>query len=653
MIGLLIYSFIGAGLGCWPRLNIALPFPTIGLRLTLGYAILTVLGFLMLLAGLAMVTILQILVLLAVTGIVLRLRAIHWRPSWAILLSHPTFIFLIIGFVVVILRPELDYLPVGQDEFSHWLSNPLRLNAEETWQEAHGSFNLRGYLPGWPFLLALPWQLRGISDLGISATAPFVFCVAVTALVYDIVTGLVRKEGHLHPIPAGLIGWTFILLFTAAQAMGPLWSKTLLIEAPQIYCGVAFLLLIYASELSHEYHRHFEGAAGTVLAACYLIKSAAILFIPGIALVCLLILFRGGSSRLSRLRSVVATGALLMGPTAAIAAIWALDTNISGCMYRPLETLSAEALVTASNYDWSDLANRFFGAIVDYTLSYKLILTLASIVGLIGTVLSGRHRTPILLVTTATVYFAALYWFHLTCFGEYYFNELNSIPRFTRVILWTLHAVGLVMLIDVTLFAIRRGWGSMALAVLSTRRDWLIAVCCSLFVLGGSQVVQVWESVEQITTRRGQPIDPRIAQSKQSAETIELLIGKQLPKQPKLLILSQGLDTSVISHAEFFALGRRRGDTIPRYSIINEVSWAPTPKNIWQIKSDATRFRQTLARADIIWPMVVDKWLVSVLASDVSDQDCIKDLTRHYIIRRQNSDGKSQFRCFVKALPSK
>ena len=84
-----------------------------------------------------------------------------------------------------------------------------------------------------------------------------------------------------------LFGWTFVLAFSAVQAIGPLWSCTLLIEAPQTYSAVAFLLVLYASTLVRSHNNVFEWSAGVILAAAYLIKSAAVLFAPGVMVLCL------------------------------------------------------------------------------------------------------------------------------------------------------------------------------------------------------------------------------------------------------------------------------------------------------------------------------------------------------------------------------
>ena len=158
----------------------------------------------------------------------------------------------------------------------------------------------------------------------------------------------------------------------------------------------------------------------------------------------------------------------------------------------------------------------------------------------------------------------------------------------------------------------------------------------------------MWQSTEDITTRRYQILDNRIQQSANAAQTIKALAGKLLPRHPKLLIISQNLNNTVLRHANFFSLSRQRGVPTPAFSIIPENSWAPVPRNTWQSKAAKNKLRKTFLLADIVGPMQVDNWLVNAISPLVSDDSCLADLPNNFLIAEQSLDGNKSFVCYPK-----
>ena len=113
-------------------------------------------------------------------------------------------------------------------------------------------------------------------------------------------------------------------------------------------------------------------------------------------------------------------------------------------MSSPFATLTAAALSDAFARDWADLGARFIAATGSYILGYKTPVLIIACVGLYFTCVQKRPAALIALVSFAAIYLVSLYWYHLSCFGEFYFTRLNSIERFTRVVLQPLHALGLL-----------------------------------------------------------------------------------------------------------------------------------------------------------------------------------------------------------------
>lgn len=647
-MGILIYAFLAAGLGSWFRLRSRSGLNMLGLRFAVGYAaMILVLFFAQSVLGVSGAVGFWCLCILSGGGILFRLKTTGWPSGFPGLCLHPVWLLLVAGGIAVIVNGGVGYLPVTHDEFSHWLGNPVKINAFGSWVSARASLHLADYPPGWPLLLALPWQISGTVDLGAAAAAPFVLHVAAIGVVFDLVVFLIRRHlnaGSRHCIAAG---WAFILLFMAAETFGPLWPTTLLIEPPQFLGYAIVLLALFATGVAKEDRRTLEFSAGLMLASCYLIKSAALIFVPtiiGVFLLQLLLRLDGPG----RIRDALISSALVTLPVLIVAVTWGSISDGNGCLYSPLETLTPEALARAGSLDWRDLANRYTGALWDYISSYKAPLTVAATIGMAAGLLRRNFTAPLVFGLVATGYLALLYWYHLSCFGNYYFENLNSIQRFTRVLLRTLHGVGLVLLLDAALrgfarYNENRQHPAKMPAIIVTAM-----LALGIAVLGAWQMHSIYRSVDIVTARTGQAIDPRVDEMRRAALRIEELKATSLPASPVLQVVSQGLDSAVIDYARFFALSRQRGDTGATYKVAGSHSWSPKPVNTWQSRATREELRRILENADIIWPTALDPWLRSVLAELVDDDDCLRALPAKALIRVVSAAGRSRFVCTEK-----
>jgi hypothetical protein len=405
--------------------------------------------------------------------------------------------------------------------------------------------------------------------------------------------------------------------------------------------------LLFATEVAPEDERTLEASAGVVLASCYLIKAAAMLFVPALlVLIAVRMVARGASTE--RIRGAAISCALLIGPILATVATWGVVSDAKGCIYSPLETLTPDALSLARSLDWRDLADRYVAAIWDYVSAYKTPLTIAGAIGMAAALARGAYRAPLVLGAMATCYFAVLYWYHLTCFGAYYFETLNSIPRFTRVLLRSLHGVGLVLLTDAALIRMARFFGPDQVRR-RFRGRWIpYALVVAVALLAPWQARQIYRSIDIVTNRTGQTIDPRIEEMRRAATAIERLKGERLPAMPVLLVISQGLDLAVRDYARFFALSRTRGDTTERFRIVPEHSWSREPVNVWQTRAGPEHVRARLAEADIVWPTDLDTWLRDILADLVEDDACLRALPKRALIRVTRRTDRPLFACIEK-----
>jgi hypothetical protein len=646
-MGILIYAFFAAGLGCWLKLTSRSGLNMLGLRLSLGYAAMLLIMYVaQAVLSLPGAMSFWLLFALAAGGIIVRLRSVGQSGYSRTFFRHPVWLLLAAGGVAVIVNGSVDYLPVSHDEFSHWLANPIKINAFGSWVAARDSMHLADYPPGWPLLLALPWQVSGNVNLGAASTAPFVLHVAAIGLVFDVVVFLIRKRLTVSDGQSAAAGWAFILLFLAAETLGPLWPTTLLIEPPQFLSYTILILLLFANEVAKEDRRTLEFSAGIVLASCYLIKSAALIYVPAIIAVFLLrLLLRPTDPK--RIRNALISCTLVTLPAVLVAASWGVISEGKSCLYSPLVTLSPEALATAGSLDWRDLADRYTAALWDYISSYKAPLTIAATIGMVAALSRRNFTAPLALGLMGTAYLALLYWYHLSCFGPFYFENLNSTPRFTRVLLRTLHGVGLVMLLDAALCIMARCAGNKKRLPRIPTNLVTGGLVLTIVVLGAWQMYRVHRSVDIVTARTEQSIDFRVGEMRQAAALVEKLKNTSLPPSPTLQVVSQGMDSAIIDYAQFFALSRRRGDTKARYKVARSHSWSPKPINVWQTPAKREDVRMAFEMADIIWPTKLDPWLRDVFA-ELVDDDCLRALPGKALIRVVTPTGKPRFSCIDK-----
>lgn len=651
-MGLVFYSVIAAGLGSLLPISLRSGMGVVGIRFSLGYALMVVPTYVAhIILQLPLGATLAVSVILCLAGFVAQLRRRNDLSAWRGLLVHPAFLLIAAGGVAILLNGGVGYIPYGQDEFSHWLATPRLINLGGGWANVVNSLHLPYYTPGWQLTLLLPWQWTGNEDFGLSAAAPFVLHVTVIALIYDIAVFVVRRKGGIGAFRAVLMAWGFVLLFLAAEGMGRLWSYTLLIEPPQIYSYATVILLIYAAEVTGQDRKPLYAIAGAVLASAYLYKVAALVFIPAIIGLACIVLLNRKKSLPDRLSESWLTVALLAGPILVAIISWFAAVEARSCS--PL-SLSAAQLAQAMSLDWQDLARRFGGAVWTYGAGYKTALSLAAGLGVIGALAAGTYRATLILVLVSAVYFTMLYIYHLTCMGAYYFETLNSIPRFTRVPLQVFHALGLVMLLDTALsFAEKRGWTVSGVLAQLGRRRWIAGVFVTVIVvLGAWQGRQIYRSVIDTTTRAYQNVDQRIPEIQRAANRIESLRGDVLPESPVLTILSQGGDNAVINYAQFYAMDYRDGKLKPRFSVAGEVSWAPEPVNVWQTKASIEDVVRQLAKADIIWPINVDPWLMKALSRLIPDRSCLSALPDRALICETVDGSTIRYKCIEKQDPA-
>lgn len=637
MLGIVFYSGLAYGLGLLVPRQAQMNSP--GLRFAAG-------AVLLIIAIYACAVVFALSLGMSVAAIA-ALAALGWgraalgfdRDALASAATHPAFLLPLLGIAAVWAHGGIGYAPYLIDEFTNWIGVSRIIHWAGSYEAVRETLYLPGYTPGWRLLPLMPWQITGNMEFGWSAAAPFVLHVAVLALVYDLIVEALQRDSRLPAWMCRLAGWLVFLLILTAEAMGRLWTSEMLVEQPQIYLLSAALLLLLRAEMAAGARHALHWAAGAALAAGFLLKNAVAAAAPGALLVAVTPLFNRKRPLGARVQESVLIGAALLAPLAAALLSWNAIAPPDGCLASPLSVLSTGIPPT---YDPADLARRFGAAVGAYLLAYKLPVTIAAAIGIALGAYVGFFRGTLLWFGFTSAYFAALYWYHLTCFGDYYYQELNSIPRFTRVPLQAFHALGLVLLIVAPLrLGIARHSQGLPIA-----RSAAIAACAALtLVLGAWQLRQTYRSVVDLSSRAYQIVDPRIAEMRDATAFVRLHAGRDLPARPRLAILGQGQDGDVRGYAVYFALQPAPQGPTPLFDVHGRTSWAPVASNVWQTTATVEDVIRELAAVDILWPVSLDPWLISaVLSRLVADPACLARLPNVAMVR----EAGDRFRCLAK-----
>jgi len=631
LLGIALFFVLTLGLGALlPRISLA-GRPSIGALWLGGYALLTgIVFFAHVILRVPMVILVWLLVVFATLALIRWLRA--GEPGWRPLVMHPCVVLSVFAALAILAAGGIGYQPYTVDEFTNWLGASRLIFFEGGYEPVRDTIYLGGYTPGWRMLLTVPWFYTGRFDPGLSAAASLMLHIAVAGLFFDLVRA--AMDGRLKGAgrPGEIVAWTAILLYLGAQVTGALWPYTLLIEQPQIYAFAAMAMLLFAIDEAGAPRREIATLFGLTMLLAYLLKTAAVLFAPGAGLALLLVLYRrGNETRAEKIKDL----AFAFVPVLAAMIAWSvLKPASESCFSSPGMTLTAEAFERARAYDWGDLFYRFTAGIGAYLASYKWPLSIVAAVGIGAAVITRRYAMPLALGVFVLLYFGALYWFHLTCFGAYNFETLASIERFTRVALQPIQAAGLLAL------------GVVAIRVMP--KPLLDDLLGRRFVLGALAAVGtaliIWQSlllqrnVEDMTTRRYQNVDPRIAEVARAAAFVEGH-ARYRNAPPLIQFVSQGTDADILGYATYYAIGDGGGEAATVFRTAPTVSWSlGDSANVWQHATGADELQASFREADIIWPVRTEPWLDELLRALAANGDCGEPMTHNILIK--DDDGK-------------
>lgn len=654
MTGLFLYALVSAGLGQFlPRIRLS-GTPFVGLGFFGGY-VTFVLAFYVLhvVAEVPLAASAWIIVVTAIFGVLWAAKRFFDQAERNLsLLLHPVSIMTLIGAGAIVANGGIDYLPYTSDEFNGWLGASRHIFMAGGYDQVRDVIRLPDYTPGWRLVVLYPWAVTGAIHEGDSAAAPFVVHVGLAGLIYDIVVWQLRRLRMFPEFHVALFAWIVLLVGLAVEIAGLAWIRTLLIEQPQIYTLAAVSLLIVVMSVQPDANSALAVYAGLTLACSYVLKAAAMAFAPAVGVFILAIAWSEGHRRGLFAARVLAMAGQLLGPLLVAMISWRfVSPAAGGGLPSVLDALGSDYLAKALEKDWRDLAERYFAAAWTYGAEYKAPLTALSLFVVLIAAMRGRYAAVLVWGGFFAVYMLALYWYQLAAFGDYYFQTLDSTPRYTRVPIQVLHVVGFVVAImEGTDILVGRRWERIL--SFAGGRTTIVVAAASVAGLIGFQGYQIFRSVDDVTTRAYQKTDPRIAEVKQAVGILTRLAGRELPDKPALMLISQGQDSEPLNYAGYFARGAHPSDAVGVGITLGGVSWtAGEPQNVWQQKTTAPALRDAFLATDMIWPLALDPWVTSVLAGIVDDPACVNAPLQYYFIRRSGKEGNRVFSCVTKKAP--
>jgi hypothetical protein len=448
-----------------------------------------------------------------------------------------------------------------------------------------------------------------------------------------------------------LFAWLFVLFVMTAQATGPIWSGDLLIEPTQEIGYTAiflFILLIFTQNLPLRY---VLAALAIILVGQFLFKVTVYSVVPAVALALFLRPFlvrADGIETTTNIREKLIFGSLMVlsiiVPLTIAGIAWRWTSPSLQSLSSPLSLLAPQEFARLLTPAAADLAKRFSAGVWIYITSYKVPLTIISLVGIVYGLTTRRFFTTALaIIAFFATYLIALYWFHLAGLGEYYFAYLNSIERFTRVPIRVLHLMGLLVLAFWVADALQ--WPRFAwLRRQAYGRPGFVLAVGGMILLGIWNVFAVYRTAVDLKTRQYQTLEMNHINMPKYAAQIRNLAGTVLPPIPKIALIDQQwtLDSLIIAH--YHAIHTEFGVRPFDFIMVQKFLWeAPPGLPDGELSAEEL---DTLGTVDLLLPIVIDKRLEAALAARISDPACAQSPTR-YFLRPKKGQKRLTFSCIA------
>lgn len=362
--------------------------PWLGARFALaGYLVVIYLFIGNVALGLPLSVLTWIILAVGLAGSVSALLRPGRRPSTRDL-AHPIFVLTALFFAVVASRGGMAYQAYLGDETASWLNLTKQIYLADHYYSDLMDYHLPSYTDGWPLALAATSSVYSNYDDAHAISFQFFMHLGVIAFVYDIVRNWISDTHPRDERTSTLTAWIAIAVFLAGEVTWRLLPTDLLIEQPMLYAYVTcFLVAIVGEDRSVPARRLFF-YWGVVLCAGYLFKVSILAIGPTIALFVLNIVWRDMRAdaqptllTFANARRLCAAATLTFAPLAVAMVIW-MALSPGDIMGSSVGSVHASNLVLLFSADGWIVTRRMLAELGDYSLHYKLPLTLVAGVAL-------------------------------------------------------------------------------------------------------------------------------------------------------------------------------------------------------------------------------------------------------------------------------
>lgn len=552
------------------------------------------------------------------------LRLLRTGLGAPITAAHPAIVLtLIISAVFAVVAPDGPYLPHAWDEMSGWATWMKQILAANVWYSDAMMDGFPHYPKGWPLLAVYPQVFMEGFDGARAIAVATALQIAVLAALYDAF----RSLPALRSAPAGTsstAAWAIVLALVAIEAMWKVVPNSLEVERPILYMTVALFAVGIIASIKDKPTAWV--ALGVILAATLSMKTSMVsAFVPTLVFTTT----SPGTVRQRALRS-----AAIVMPGVALVIGWNLIgkppvPSPTGLVMAPL----GETLMGFGSVFWG------------YLTAYKAPVTAVATVGFAWAILfdRGMWRLPVAWLAFACIYIAGLIALYLFVMHASPTEAFPSLQRYVRLPVRLYHVFGCALFLYEAFRLLRNKLPNLADARIAHGVAALafVAVAGLIYMRAGSDVADL-----DIKAHEDQTNVHRNMQVRDEATALSTLIAASGYETPMVAVIAQGDDGAWHNAAGFYSVNTSRQGPVQIYRHLPSWSWGETAINAWMQTTTADDMAAQFKATDIVWPLVVDDWMRSVLARLADTQACATNPTDYFLVR--DADRPSGFRCVLK-----
>jgi len=622
---------VGVGLGAWFPINsvagrvmvgsLLAPLLLIGLNAAVGVSLSNIA---ILIYGISLV------------GMIKFIRSTP-RDEMYRVLANPVFVLPLIFLLLLLTIGPIGYQTFEWDEFASWLYWGKELYLADSFNAADLSWRQLGYPQAWSVALAFPQLLYGQFEPMRSLAVGLIWHAAALGAVFELIVTYLKQRKWASSGVNSVVGYSFIFLLLAAEALRKLVPQDFLIELPQIFILSSVFVLFCLAGLGLERMRGLSFTVGTMVAAGMMVKISVIAAVPAAAVMVIHLSLTKKSSVAGAHR--ILDSALNLGLFLLPVALTLVAWNVYAGQFQ--SDLSKISISFDYSSDHLALLARLGDAAWAYIGSWKMPLTLVSGIGLAYAAAKREFRPVVIGFMLYVIFYSAgLFQLYAFRFGPFEIAELQSHQRYLRVPLRTMHLLGPVFLFILAVTVVMKSKFDFKHHV-SVRKFSGVAIL-AVFIVGGYQLYVVRQSLADVKERTSLSqerlaVIKNLQRDRQALE--ETLSGFEKSK-PLIALIAQGDDGYSLRVVRYLALANNRGEARTKYRVLNAYSWSESANKKWRAPITASKLTEILQTADIIWGHRRDAWIDGILKNFTAG--CRQGLRWRFLVKL---GAENNYRC--------